>query len=133
MGAAAGCGQPAYPFLWEDGGPMVDLQTLVINGSNLTLGEAFFIYDSGEILVRGYLPNGDEHGVVLIPCDEKHPGECEDYSMIEAASPQTVAPTKEFPAMMKQDSESGLSPIERFRSQMRQRYYPPGQPPAPRD
>ena len=128
VGAAAGCGQPAYPFLWEDGGPMVDLRTLVLNGSNLTLGEAFYIYDSGEILVRGFLPNGDEHGVVLIPCDEKHPGECQDYSMIEGVTSQTSAPA----SMVRQGNETHVNPVERVRMMM-QRYHITGQPTAQHD
>jgi probable HAF family extracellular repeat protein len=133
VGAAAGCGQPAYPFLWEDGGPMVDLRTLVVNGSNLTLGEAFFIYDSGEILVRGFLPDGDQHGVVLIPCDEKHPGECEDYSMIEVETPQPGEPTKQLSATVKESNETLATPLERVRNMMRLRYHIPGQALPPRD
>ena len=107
---------------------MVDLRTLVLNGSNLTLGEAFYIYDSGEILVRGFLPNGDEHGVVLIPCDEKHPGECEDYSMIEGVTSQTSAPA----SMVRQGNETHVNPVERVRMMM-QRYHIPGQPTAQHD
>ena len=112
---------------------MVDLQTLVINGSNLTLGEAFFIYDSGEILVRGFLPNGNEHGVVLIPCDEKHPGECEDYSRINAPVPQVGSPAKELPAIIQQGKDAPTSPVNQLRNRLMQRYHIPSQPAAPRD
>jgi probable HAF family extracellular repeat protein len=61
-------------FLWENGGPMVDLNTLVPPGSNLLLGQALHINDRGEIVGDGVLPNGDHHAFVLIPCDEHHPG-----------------------------------------------------------
>jgi hypothetical protein len=43
------------------------------------------------------------------------------------------APTKESPVTIKQGSQSPISPVERFRSMMRQRYHAPGQPAAPRD
>ena len=46
---------------------------------------------AAKFWLERFLPNGDEHGVVLIPCDEKHPGECEDYSMIEGVTSQTGA------------------------------------------
>lgn len=126
VGAAGVCGQPSHPFLWEDGGPMADLRTLVVNGSNLTLAEALFIDDSGEILANGFLPNGDQHGVVLIPCDEKHSGECEDNSLIQAPTQQTSPSTS-----MRLGSESPVSPVERFRSMMRQRYHLAGQTAPP--
>jgi hypothetical protein len=70
---------------------------------------------------------------LLIPCDEKHPGECEDYSMIEGAASQPGTSTTELPATVKQGSESPLSPVERFRNMMRQRYHLPGQPAAQSD
>ncbi len=54
-------------FLWEDSGPMVDLNTLVENPSSLHLTSAYAISDSGEILATGSLPNGDTRVAVLTP------------------------------------------------------------------
>jgi len=74
-----------HASVWENDGPMVDLNNLVARGSDLTLTFAFFINDRGEIAARGALSNGDMHAVLLIPCDENHPGvEGCDYSMIDA-------------------------------------------------
>jgi probable HAF family extracellular repeat protein len=120
-------------FLWENRGPMIDLNALIPPGSGLTLTDAIYVNDRGEIAGNGVLASGDQHAYLLIPCDEKHPGECEDYSMIEVPTPRPGEPTKQNPAAMKQDNESLLSPVERFRSMMRQRYHIPGQPAAPRD
>jgi probable HAF family extracellular repeat protein len=79
------CIQDGRGFLWENGGPMLDLNSLVPPGSALTLITAVFINDRGEIAARGKLSNGDEHAVALIPCDESHPGvEGCDYSLVEA-------------------------------------------------
>ncbi len=67
----AGTCPPCTPvndaFLWEVGGPMVDLNTLVENPSNLRLTGAYAISDSGEILAQGILPNGDTRVAVLTP------------------------------------------------------------------
>ncbi len=74
-GNGAGCffGPPdARAFLWENGGPMVDLNALVENPSNLTLWNPLYISDNGEIIGNAFLPNGDMHAVVLVPdgdCD----------------------------------------------------------------
>ena len=127
-------------FLWENGGPMVDLNTLIPTNSSLTLVYAYTINERGEIGGTG-VPAGCQpadvdacgHAYLLTPCDEKHPGECEDYSMIEVSAPQTSAPTAQYPATVKQGSESPLSPVERSRSRMRQRYHLPGQSAVPRD
>jgi hypothetical protein len=73
-------------------------------------------------------PNSCEHAYLLIPdgdCDD----DCEGRI---AASQNNVAPTQNA-ATTKQGSESLVSPLERFRSQMRQRYHLPGQTTAPRD
>ena len=70
-------------FLWENGGPMVDLNTLIPPGSKLQLRQAININDRGEISGVGVLFNGDQHAVLLIPCDENHPDvEGCDYSMV---------------------------------------------------
>lgn len=120
-------------FLWENRGPMIDLNTLIPPGSGLTLTDAIYVNDRGEIAGNAVLPNGDTRAYLLIPCDDKHPGECEDYSMIEVATPQIEAPTMESPATVKQGRELPLSRVERVRNMMRQRYYIPGQSAAPRD
>jgi hypothetical protein len=68
--------------LWENGGPIIDLSTLISPGAAVTLIEAIFINDRGEIAALGKLANGDEHAIVLFPCDENHPDiEGCDYSL----------------------------------------------------
>jgi probable HAF family extracellular repeat protein len=74
-------------FLWEDGGPMVDLNTLVPPTSGLQLIEAHQINDRGDIAVGASDANGNNHSVLLIPCDGNHPGiEGCDYSLVDAAT-----------------------------------------------
>jgi uncharacterized membrane protein len=74
-------------FLWERGGTMVDLSTLVSSGSGLQLNEAGMINDQGEISVNASDASGNNHAVLLIPCDENHPGiEGCDYSLLDAAT-----------------------------------------------
>ena len=67
----------AHAFLWEEGGPLVDLNTLVFSGAGVHLTDAFFINDCGEIAATGLLANGDEHAFLLIPCWEGE-ASCED-------------------------------------------------------
>jgi probable HAF family extracellular repeat protein len=103
-----------HAFLWESGGPMVDLNSLIAPGSSLELTFAFSINNHGEIVGTG-VPSGCApeniefcgHAYVLIPCDENHPGvEGCDYSMTDAvdrileipARPE-AAPSQAAPAM----------------------------------
>jgi probable HAF family extracellular repeat protein len=66
-------------FLWEKGGPMVDLNSLIPSNSGMQLLGAQNINERGEIAGLGLLPNGDAHAFLLIPCDENHSdSECED-------------------------------------------------------
>ena len=58
---------PSRPFLWENGGPMVDLNSLIPPDSGVVLLEGVFINESGEIAGVAELPNGDVHAFVLIP------------------------------------------------------------------
>ena len=90
-----------HAFLWEDGGPMVDLNTLIPPGSSLQLTYAVAINDRGEVAGFGVPPGVrpeeyefQGHAYVLIPCDENHPDvEGCDYSMVEVGTTPSVRPT----------------------------------------
>ena len=73
VGDGGPCGVGGRAWLWENGGPIVDLNTLAIPGSGLHLADADFINDRGEIACTGFLPNGDRHAVILVP-----QGDCDD-------------------------------------------------------
>jgi len=83
-----------HAFLWENGGPMVDLNTLIPTGSSLQLTFAVAINDRGEIAgfgsPFGCAPANVEacgHAYILIPCDENHPNlnGC-DYGMVDGSA-----------------------------------------------
>jgi probable HAF family extracellular repeat protein len=80
IGGSSDCSHFLHAFLWEDGGPIVDLNTLIPAGSGVQLRLAYNINDRGEILADsapiGFTPADAElgHQVLLIPCDEQHPG-----------------------------------------------------------
>lgn len=81
-------------FLWEDGEGVVDLNTLIPHGSDLHLAMPETINDHGEIAGIGFLSNGDEHALLLIPCDESNLGiEGCDHGPVDAATA-----TRELPA-----------------------------------
>jgi probable HAF family extracellular repeat protein len=87
-------GGSVHAFLWEDGGPAVDLDALIPADAGIQLTDTVHINDSGEIAAVGTVASGDVHAFVLIPCDENHPGiEGCDYSVVEAAAaPQAPVP-----------------------------------------
>jgi probable HAF family extracellular repeat protein len=94
--ARGGCNPYTTAFLWENGGPMVDLNRLLSSPSSMLLTGAFWINDNGEIIGRGVPAGcGDVdmcgHAFLLIPCDANHPdiAGC-DYSLADAA-PQVPA------------------------------------------
>ena len=64
------CDHETHAFLWENSGPMVDLNSFVTPGSGILLREGVFINERGEIAVTGYVANGDEHAFVLVPLDD---------------------------------------------------------------
>ena len=71
VGSTGICNVGGGPAFFSEGGrPMVDINTLVLPGSNpsnITVVEAYQINDRGEIAGGGYLPNGDFRAVVLVP------------------------------------------------------------------
>jgi len=85
------------PFLSEDGAPIVDLNTLVPSNSGLQLNEVGNINDRGEISINGWDGNNN-HSVVLIPCDENHPGVAGcDYSLVDAVTAALSTPPRSTP------------------------------------
>jgi probable HAF family extracellular repeat protein len=100
VGASSDCFNSLHAFLWEHG-QMIDLNAFVPGSSNLTLTEATFINGSGEISAQGVFPNGDQHAVLLIPCDENHPNiEGCDYSPFDPAT--AAKPVAQKPATANQ-------------------------------
>jgi len=98
-------------FLWENGGPMVDLATLVSSDSGISVGNgAFDINNRGEIAGLGTDANGKTHAILLIPCDENHPDleDC-DYSLVDAAT-AAQARTQSSPSA----NENNDRPTERL-------------------
>jgi hypothetical protein len=106
-------GDALYATLSEDGGPMVDLNTLIPANPGLVLWNALYINDRGEIAAQGTLSNGDVHSFVLIPCDENHPGVAGcDYDLIDAETaaahvsldptqhPKALTPGTRMPGML---------------------------------
>jgi uncharacterized membrane protein len=105
-------------FLWEDAGPIVDLNTLVPPGSGLQLVEAHQINDRGEIAIGAVDVNGNNHAVLLIPCDENHPGvEGCDYSMVDATRVAQSAASAYHPSTV---------PKRASHSRWSNRYHMPG-------
>ena len=68
VGHADECaGSESHAFLWEKGGPAIDLNTLVPPGSGVVLTKATNITDSGTIAAQGVLASGEEHAFLLVP------------------------------------------------------------------
>jgi probable HAF family extracellular repeat protein len=103
VGGSSDCRNFLHAFVWEEGGPMRNLNKLIAPGSGLEITNAFNINDRGEILAKsfpiGTTPNDDEdlgHLVLLIPCDkDDHEGECSDRERPDdaVASPVSASPT----------------------------------------
>jgi probable HAF family extracellular repeat protein len=119
-------------FLWENGS-MVDLNALIPPNSGFQLVEATAINDQGEIAGDAAppgCPNSNDascgHAFVLIP-----DGDCSNDCEARVAASQNTATPAPNSATMKQGNETFVSPLERFRSQMRRRYHTSGQPAVP--
>lgn len=96
VGTSTDCVNTLHAFVWQDGGPMMDLNALIQPGTGYQLTNAIDINDRGEILAKaaplGFTPDDDAdlgHLAILIPCDDDHSGhdDC-DYSEVD---PYTIA------------------------------------------
>jgi probable HAF family extracellular repeat protein len=89
-----------HAWLWENDGPIVDLNTLVPREANLTLELAENINDRGEISGIGSPPDCRDpfvcgHAFLLIPCHDDHSGEpgCEDEDEVRTSATQNSSMT----------------------------------------
>jgi probable HAF family extracellular repeat protein len=94
-------------FLWEDGGPMVDLSTLVSPMPGFTSLGVININERGEIASFAMNAEGYGRAVLLIPCDENHPdvAGC-DYSLVD---PSITAQENEAQTSALATSQGNLS------------------------
>jgi probable HAF family extracellular repeat protein len=99
----------ARAFLWERGS-LINLNALIPHRSALYLQYAENINDRGEIVGTGLDAQGNGHAVLLIPCDESHPGveDC-DYSSVDAPGATTVDATQDSNAPTVTINETKLS------------------------
>jgi probable HAF family extracellular repeat protein len=99
VGGSSDCFTFLHAFLWEKGGPMIDLNTLIPPDSSLTLTNAISINDRGEITGMGVPPGCSAqdaglcgHAFLLIPTG-KH-----DSEIRTAGSQGTPASVTQNPA-----------------------------------
>src|SRR5580765_1626955 len=62
-------GDDLRAFLSDNGGPLIELNTLIQPASDIQVITAVAINDRGEIVGTGKLPNGEIHPIMLIPLD----------------------------------------------------------------
>jgi probable HAF family extracellular repeat protein len=114
VGRTTNCHGHAFrAFLWENG-QIVDLNSLVNPPSDAQVFDPSYINERGEITGNARLPNGDMHAVVLIPN-----GECDSSCESRIAANQASA------AITPRPRAARLSPAQRLRAMIRQRFHLP--------
>jgi probable HAF family extracellular repeat protein len=129
-----GVGQHA--FLWQQGGPMVDLNTLISPGSSLRLTYAVAINNRGEIAGFGVpaacAPQDYElcgHAYILIPCGA---GEvCSNLTLPGADALPSIVPL--FSARPAGTNAAAARPPERLKNPWRRKLHLPGPHAVPSD
>jgi probable HAF family extracellular repeat protein len=138
VGGSSDCTNFLHAFLWEEDGPMIDLNTLISAGSGFQLTNAFNINDRGEILAKaaplGFTPNDDAdlgHLVLLIPCEGDEDGECKAVEESAGSlAPRISAPilksstTAALPQRPLTPGENGAA----WRARLARRYHLLGSP-----
>ena len=132
VGGSSDCHNFLHAFVWEEGGPMQDLNTLIQPGTGYQLTNAFNINDRGEILAKaaplGFTPNDDAdlgHLVLLVPCADD--GDCAaNIATAMAAASQTPAPLLKNSTTTTASPLRPLSPRESvtaWRTELMRRYH----------
>ena len=121
-----------HAFLWENGGPMVDLNTLIPGNSSLELEEGGNINGRGEIAGRGFPPGCDDidacgHAFLLIPCAGGQ--SCEGNGSSGTSSP-AITTNATTPSQRRQMTKGFVAQL---RARLAQRHHIPGLGASPRD
>ncbi len=125
-----------HAFLWENDGPMIDLNTVVAPHPNLQLTFAFAINDRGEIAGFGVPPGCEPqdyqlcgHAYVLLPC-EAH----EDCKNTSIGNNSLASPIRPNVYALPASSRTGpATPLDKMRTRMQQRMHLPGRRALPSD
>jgi probable HAF family extracellular repeat protein len=125
-----------HAWLWENGGPMVDLNDLIPANSSLVLEYADYMNDRGWITGVGTpagcndTDDGCGHAFVLVP-----DGDCDSscQSRIGASQARVEATHSALALNPPAPSRPVLTPAERARAMMRRSLHLPGPSPLPRD
>ena len=131
VGGSSDCHNFLHAFVWEEDGPMQDLNTLIQPGTGYQLTNAFNINDRGEILAKaaplGFTPNDDAdlgHLVLLVPCDLAEEDCAADDAKASVAALRASAPLVSNSTMT--TAPRPLSPRESaagWRAQLMRRYH----------
>lgn len=124
-GTTADChGHILHFFVWENG-TFTDLGAQVLPGSEFAFVELTGINDAGELIGNGTLLNGDVRAVLIKPV-----GDCDQECEAAMAANQKIVTTPQSrmsTGMTASADTHPTIPLERLRSQMRQRFHIPGQ------
>jgi probable HAF family extracellular repeat protein len=125
-----------HATLWENGGPIIDLNTLIPANASLQLEEADGINDRGEIVglgaPPGVPPNPEStglHAFLLIPCDRDHADTkgCEDNAeVITALTQNSPAPLINSRPTSPRGGPTPSEIVAAWRTRMMHRHYIPG-------
>jgi probable HAF family extracellular repeat protein len=124
-------------FLWENGGPMIDLNTLIPANSTLELQEAIDINERGEIAGLG-VPSGCDFletcglAFLLIPCGEGTQRCGDNAQGSTAATPNSPVPITNSMTRVNQGRPTRNEAVAAWRARLAQRYRIPSIR-APRD
>jgi hypothetical protein len=105
--------------MWEEGGPMFDLNTVIPPGSGLQLTNAININDHGEILAESVVVTDADIGrlVLLVPCDEER-DDCVNVLSSSPESPQVLSPAPQRRGSQQPNAQDAMRAWrERFTSQ----------------
>ena len=137
VGGSSDCRNFLHAFLWEEGGPMLDLNTLIPPGSGMQLTNAFNINDRGEILAKaaplGFTPNDDAdlgHLVLLVPCeaDDDEEGCSGNAEAATVGAPQNLAITNRTTTTLPQRHLSPGESATGWRTRLARQYHILGTP-----
>jgi len=128
VGGSSDCHNFLHAFVWEEGGPMLDLNTLIPPGSGLQLTNALNINDRGEILAKsiplGVTPVDDEdlgHVILLIPCEKDDDCESTSSTVSNSIATSRTARVPEIREM--QRPQTAKEAIALWRSKMARQYH----------